>query len=55
VFGDGVSEAERGEEQCGEERLLQTLQEFRLSPTSAVVAAVFGRVQQFSAGCSRTI
>ncbi len=50
VFSDGVSEAERGEEEFGEARLLQTLQELRGSPASAVVAAVFARVQEFSAG-----
>jgi serine phosphatase RsbU (regulator of sigma subunit) len=50
IFSDGVSEAERGEEEFGEARLLQTLQELRGSPASAVVAAVFARVQDFSAG-----
>jgi serine phosphatase RsbU (regulator of sigma subunit) len=50
VFSDGVSEAERGDEQFGEARLLLTLQELRGSPASAVVAAVFARVQEFSAG-----
>jgi sigma-B regulation protein RsbU (phosphoserine phosphatase) len=48
VFSDGVSEAERGDEQFGEERLLQSLQELRGRPASAVVAAVFARVQEFS-------
>jgi sigma-B regulation protein RsbU (phosphoserine phosphatase) len=50
IFSDGVSEAMRGEEEYGEERLLGVLRACRKLSVEQTVTAVFQSVQAFSAG-----
>jgi len=50
VFSDGVTEANRGEEEFGEARLIDELQACNGSSAPAIVSAVLSSVQQFSAG-----
>lgn len=50
VFSDGVTEAERGEEQFGEARLIEQLRACRGLPVEEIVPAIFASVQEFSAG-----
>ena len=50
VFSDGVSEASRGEEEFGEERLIEELQAQAGRPAEEIVTAILNSVQQFSAG-----
>ena len=50
VFSDGVTEANRGEEEFGEVRLIDELRENRRRPVAEIVPAILASVQQFSAG-----
>ena len=50
IFSDGVTEAMRGEEEFGEDRLLAELNRCRSLPAGEIVAAILGVVQQFSGG-----
>jgi serine phosphatase RsbU (regulator of sigma subunit) len=50
VFSDGVTEAERGEEQFGEQRLIEGLLACEGGCAEAVLSDILARVQQFSAG-----
>lgn len=50
VYSDGVTEANRGEEEFGEVRLINELRENSRRPVSEIVPAILASVQQFSAG-----
>lgn len=50
IFSDGVTEAMRGEEEYGEERLIEVLHASAGLPVDQVVTTVFDSVQEFSAG-----
>jgi serine phosphatase RsbU (regulator of sigma subunit) len=51
IFSDGVTEAERSEdEEFGEERLIEELRAARHLPSSEIVSSILNSVQQFSAG-----
>jgi len=51
IFSDGVSEADRNEEEeYGEARLIHELQACRELPVNEIVQAIFASVQKFSAG-----
>jgi serine phosphatase RsbU (regulator of sigma subunit) len=51
IFSDGVTEAERSEdEEFGEERLIEELRATRHLPSSEIVSSILNSVQQFSAG-----
>jgi sigma-B regulation protein RsbU (phosphoserine phosphatase) len=50
VFSDGVTEANRGEEEFGEARLIDELRENSRRPVAEIVPAIMASVQQFSAG-----
>ena len=51
IFSDGVSEADRNEEEeYGEARLIRELQACRDLPVNEIVEAIFTSVQKFSAG-----
>jgi sigma-B regulation protein RsbU (phosphoserine phosphatase) len=51
IFSDGVTEAERSEdEEFGEERLIEELRATRRLPSSEIVSSILNSVQQFSAG-----
>jgi len=51
IFSDGVSEADRNEEEeYGEARLIHELQASRDLPVNEIVQAIFASVQKFSAG-----
>jgi phosphoserine phosphatase RsbU/P len=50
AYSDGVTEAQRGPEQFGEERLLEALRSCADAPPEAIVAAILDRVQEFGAG-----
>ena len=50
IFSDGVTEAMRGEEEYGEQRLIVMLQSSAGLPVDHVVTAIFDSVQEFSAG-----
>ncbi|NOT35319.1 MAG: PP2C family protein-serine/threonine phosphatase [Candidatus Eisenbacteria bacterium] len=50
AYSDGITEATRGEEQFGDERLLGVLREHAAAPVEAIVSAVLEAVQAFSAG-----
>lgn len=50
VYSDGVTEANRGEEEFGEDRLIDDLRACDGSPVSEIVPAILARVQQFSTG-----
>jgi sigma-B regulation protein RsbU (phosphoserine phosphatase) len=50
IFSDGVTEANRGEEEFGEARLLDEIRSFAGSPVDEIVSGILASVQQFSAG-----
>ena len=50
VFSDGVTEANRGEEEFGETRLIAALRSAASLPAGEIVPAILGCVQEFSAG-----
>lgn len=50
VYSDGVTEANRGEEEFGEARLIDELRENSRRPVAEIVPAILASVQQFSAG-----
>ena len=50
LFSDGVTEATSGENEFGEERLIQELRDHRRLPVNDLVTAVLDSVQRFSAG-----
>jgi len=50
VFSDGVTEANRGEEDFGEARLLAELRSRAVDPVDQIVSGILSVVQQFSAG-----
>jgi len=50
VYSDGVTEANRGEEEFGEARLIDELRVNRRRPVAEIVPAVLASVQQFSTG-----
>jgi len=50
VYSDGVTEANRGEEDFGESRLIGELRENNRRPVAEIVTAILASVQQFSAG-----
>lgn len=50
IFSDGVSEAERGEEEFEEERLIAELRARRERPAAEIVEGVLAEVQEHSAG-----
>lgn len=50
VFSDGVTEANRGEEEFGEDRLIGELRSLNGRPAGEIVPAILDCVQQFSAG-----
>ena len=50
VFSDGVTEANRGEEEFGEVRLIDELRENSRRPVAEIVPAILASVQQFSTG-----
>ena len=50
VYSDGVTEANRGEEEFGEVRLIDELRENIRRPVSEIVPAILASVQQFSSG-----
>jgi sigma-B regulation protein RsbU (phosphoserine phosphatase) len=50
VYSDGVTEANRGEEEFGEVRLIDELRKNNRCPVAEIVPAILASVQQFSAG-----
>ena len=50
VYSDGVTEANRGEEEFGEARLIDELRANRRRPVAEIVPAVLASVQRFSTG-----
>ena len=50
AYSDGVTEAVHEGEHFGEERMLETLRTHRDDPPEAIVSALLGRVQEWSAG-----
>jgi len=50
VFSDGVTEANSGEEEFGEARLIAGLRENSGRPVAEIVPAILDSVQRFSAG-----
>ena len=50
VYSDGVTEANRGEEEFGEARLIDELRVNRSRPVAEIVPAILASVQQFSIG-----
>lgn len=50
VYSDGVTEANRGEEEFGEARLIEELRKNRGRHVSEIVPAILASVQQFSTG-----
>jgi len=50
IFSDGVTEAVRGDEEFGEERLIGELRHLRNDSADTIVSRILGRVQEFSAG-----
>jgi serine phosphatase RsbU (regulator of sigma subunit) len=50
VYSDGITEAVRGQEQFGEERLLALLRDHAAAAPADIVSALLDRVQEFSAG-----
>jgi serine phosphatase RsbU (regulator of sigma subunit) len=50
IFSDGVTEATAGDDEFGEERLIQALQAHRRLPVNDLVTVVLDSVQRFSAG-----
>jgi sigma-B regulation protein RsbU (phosphoserine phosphatase) len=50
AYSDGVTEAEHGEEQFGEERLLAVLRDHATDSPERIVSVLLARVQAFSAG-----
>ena len=50
AYSDGVTEASRGVEQFGEERLIETLRSRADASPERVVSAILERVQEFSGG-----
>jgi phosphoserine phosphatase RsbU/P len=50
VFSDGITEATRGDEEFGDDRLVAQLADLRDQPADAIVAAVLASVQEFSEG-----
>ena len=50
AYSDGVTEARRGDEDFGEERLIEVLRGRADAPPEAVVTAILERVQEFGAG-----
>jgi len=50
VYSDGVTEANRGEEEFGETRLIDELRKNRSRTASEIVPAILASVQQFSTG-----
>jgi len=50
AYSDGVTEARRGDEQFGEERLIETLRGRVDGSPDLIVSALLERVQEFSAG-----
>ncbi len=50
VFSDGVTEANRGEEEFGEDRLIEELRSVSGCPAAEIVPTILDSVQRFSAG-----
>ena len=50
AYSDGVTEARRGAEHFGEERLIETLRGRADAPPDAIVTEILDRVQKFGAG-----
>ncbi len=50
IYSDGVTEAERGEEEFGDARLIDELRAHRDLPIDEMLKAILTAVQQFSAG-----
>jgi serine phosphatase RsbU (regulator of sigma subunit) len=50
AYSDGVTEARRGSEEFGEERLIEVLGSCAESTPEAIVSAILERVQEFGAG-----
>jgi serine phosphatase RsbU (regulator of sigma subunit) len=50
IFTDGITEANRNEEEYGEARLIDELQACRSRPVKEIVEAIFTSVQEFSTG-----
>jgi sigma-B regulation protein RsbU (phosphoserine phosphatase) len=54
LYTDGVTEAcNDAEEEFGERRLIEALRRYRERPSSALLAAIVGEVQQFSPNLQR--
>jgi sigma-B regulation protein RsbU (phosphoserine phosphatase) len=50
IYSDGITEAPKGEEEYGEERVIDELRACREMPAEAIVRSILGSVQAFSAG-----
>ncbi len=50
MFSDGITEASRGDEEFGEDRLVNMVKAVRCQPAVEVVSAVLESVQQFGSG-----
>ena len=48
IFSDGVTEAACGDEEFGEDRLIEELLSRKGGPSNAIVSGILGRVQEFS-------
>jgi serine phosphatase RsbU (regulator of sigma subunit) len=50
AYSDGITEASRGDEQYGEERLVQVVRDHAHGSAEAIAAAILASVQEFGAG-----
>jgi sigma-B regulation protein RsbU (phosphoserine phosphatase) len=50
IFSDGITEAMHGEEEFGEGRFVEALNDCRALDAERIVATILARVQEFSAG-----